>query len=87
MILKVTKGNIFLKKSNLLLFVISFLKANANNSKQYIKFVIAGEVFSEGGKDIVLSNYSASWKFHRKIAGKALRSVIPNITSEISLRK
>lgn len=52
-----------------------------------IKFVIAGEVFSEGGKDIVLSNYSASWKFHRKIAGKALRSVIPNITSEILLRK
>ncbi|XP_052704584.1 steroid 17-alpha-hydroxylase/17,20 lyase-like [Crassostrea angulata] len=33
----------------------------------------SGDVFTEGGKDIAFSNYSASWKFHRKIAGKALR--------------
>lgn len=36
-------------------------------------FIISGDVFTEGGKDIAFSNYSASWKFHRKIAGKALR--------------
>ncbi|XP_011454186.2 steroid 17-alpha-hydroxylase/17,20 lyase [Magallana gigas] len=33
----------------------------------------SGDMFTEGGKDIALANYSASWKFHRKIAGKALR--------------
>ncbi|XP_061194481.1 steroid 17-alpha-hydroxylase/17,20 lyase-like [Saccostrea echinata] len=33
----------------------------------------SGDVFTEGGKDIALSTYSPTWKFHRKIAGKALR--------------
>ncbi|XP_048745552.1 steroid 17-alpha-hydroxylase/17,20 lyase-like [Ostrea edulis] len=33
----------------------------------------SGDLFSEGGKDIALSTYSPTWKFHRKIAGKALR--------------
>ncbi|XP_061194475.1 steroid 17-alpha-hydroxylase/17,20 lyase-like [Saccostrea echinata] len=33
----------------------------------------SGEMFTEGGKDIVLSTYTPTWKFHRKVAGKALR--------------
>ncbi|XP_056018610.1 steroid 17-alpha-hydroxylase/17,20 lyase-like isoform X2 [Ostrea edulis] len=33
----------------------------------------SGEMFSEGGKDIALSTYSPTWKYHRKIAGKAIR--------------
>ncbi|XP_048740940.2 steroid 17-alpha-hydroxylase/17,20 lyase-like [Ostrea edulis] len=33
----------------------------------------SGDLFTEGGKDIVLSTYSPTWKLHRKIAGKALR--------------
>ncbi|XP_061194478.1 steroid 17-alpha-hydroxylase/17,20 lyase-like [Saccostrea echinata] len=33
----------------------------------------SGEVFTEGGKDIAFTNYSPTWKFHRKVAGKALR--------------
>ncbi|XP_048758699.1 steroid 17-alpha-hydroxylase/17,20 lyase-like [Ostrea edulis] len=33
----------------------------------------SGEVFSGGSKDIALSNYSPTWKCHRRVAGKALR--------------
>ncbi|XP_061194480.1 steroid 17-alpha-hydroxylase/17,20 lyase-like [Saccostrea echinata] len=33
----------------------------------------SGDAFTEGGKDIAFSTYSPTWKFHRKIAGKALR--------------
>ncbi|XP_048746820.1 steroid 17-alpha-hydroxylase/17,20 lyase-like [Ostrea edulis] len=33
----------------------------------------SGDAFSGGGKDIAMSNYSPTWKFHRRIAGKALR--------------
>ncbi|XP_061194486.1 steroid 17-alpha-hydroxylase/17,20 lyase-like [Saccostrea echinata] len=31
------------------------------------------DAFSSGGKDLVFSTYSPTWKLHRKIAGKALR--------------
>ncbi|XP_061194482.1 steroid 17-alpha-hydroxylase/17,20 lyase-like [Saccostrea echinata] len=31
------------------------------------------DAFSDGGRDIVFSTYSPTWKLHRKIAGKALR--------------
>ena len=33
------------------------------------------DVFTDGGKDIVLAQYGATWKLHRRIAVKALRSV------------
>ncbi|XP_022341319.2 steroid 17-alpha-hydroxylase/17,20 lyase-like [Crassostrea virginica] len=36
----------------------------------------SGDFFTEGGKDIAFSNYSHSWKFHRKAAGKALRTYL-----------
>ncbi|XP_065926328.1 steroid 17-alpha-hydroxylase/17,20 lyase isoform X2 [Magallana gigas] len=38
--------------------------------------ITSGDVFTEGGKDITLANYSASWKLHRKIVGKALRNYL-----------
>ncbi|XP_060068562.1 steroid 17-alpha-hydroxylase/17,20 lyase-like [Ylistrum balloti] len=34
------------------------------------------EMFSDGGKDIAFSNYTDTWKLHRKIAGSALRTYL-----------
>ncbi|XP_052815704.1 steroid 17-alpha-hydroxylase/17,20 lyase-like [Mya arenaria] len=31
------------------------------------------EMFTDGGRDIVFSNYSPTWKLHRKLSSKALR--------------
>uniref|UniRef100_A0A8W8IS97 Uncharacterized protein n=1 Tax=Magallana gigas TaxID=29159 RepID=A0A8W8IS97_MAGGI len=47
----------------------------AKLAKEYgpIVRLSVGGVFSEGGKNIALANYSASRKYHRKIAGKALK--------------
>ncbi|KAK3085605.1 hypothetical protein FSP39_006017 [Pinctada imbricata] len=33
----------------------------------------SGNLFTEGGKDIALAPYNATWKFQKKVAGKALR--------------
>ncbi|KAK3099712.1 hypothetical protein FSP39_008420 [Pinctada imbricata] len=33
----------------------------------------SGDMFSDGGKGIAFSPYSATWKFQKKVAGKALR--------------
>ncbi|KAK3099270.1 hypothetical protein FSP39_001939 [Pinctada imbricata] len=33
----------------------------------------SGDLFTEGGKDIAFAPYSATWKFQKKVAGKALR--------------
>ncbi|XP_056018611.1 steroid 17-alpha-hydroxylase/17,20 lyase-like [Ostrea edulis] len=33
----------------------------------------SGDMFSGGGKGIFLSTYSPTWRYHRKIAGKAIR--------------
>ncbi|XP_056004408.1 steroid 17-alpha-hydroxylase/17,20 lyase-like isoform X2 [Ostrea edulis] len=35
--------------------------------------IASGEMVSEGGKDIIFSTYTPTWKFHRRIAGKAIR--------------
>ncbi|KAH3693885.1 hypothetical protein DPMN_081324 [Dreissena polymorpha] len=33
-------------------------------------------VFTEGGKDIAFSNYTPTWKLHRKMSSKALRQLM-----------
>ncbi|CAC5413656.1 CYP17A [Mytilus coruscus] len=39
-------------------------------------FIHSADVLTEGGKDIAFSNYTPTWKLHRKIAGKALRQYL-----------
>ncbi|KAJ8317308.1 hypothetical protein KUTeg_005212 [Tegillarca granosa] len=36
-------------------------------------YITSADEFTEGSKDIVFGKYGPTWKFHRKIAGKALR--------------
>jgi hypothetical protein len=38
-----------------------------------VEIVIAVDMLTEGGKDIAFTTYSSTWKYHRKVAGKAIR--------------
>ncbi|KAK3099915.1 hypothetical protein FSP39_011721 [Pinctada imbricata] len=57
--------------NNLEVVIEALVKKSADFSSRPRFFT--GELFSQNGKDIIFGPYSATWKFHKKVAGKALR--------------
>ncbi|KAK3106564.1 hypothetical protein FSP39_022638 [Pinctada imbricata] len=57
--------------NNLEVVIEALVKKSADFSSRPRFFT--GELFSQNGKGIVFGPYSATWKFHKKVAGKALK--------------